>query len=187
MTVPTSTAATALSSSTRVVSGVLNVRRTSRLPSEARVTVPSATGRKGRFVRAIDKVCHRAPTDRMPPTLLIVDDHATFRSTARALLECDGWQVVGEAGDGTTGVTAARDLKPYVVLLDVRLPDIDGFAVAERLAAERGGPAVIVTSSSADPLYPARAGGRGAHGFVAKPALSGEALQRLLDAGRPPA
>jgi DNA-binding NarL/FixJ family response regulator len=123
----------------------------------------------------------------MAPTLLIVDDHAAFRSTARALLECDGWNVVGEAGDGTTGLSAARDLKPDVVLLDVRLPDIDGFAVAERLTAEGSGAAVIVTSSSDDPLYPDRARSTGAYGFVAKHDLSGEALQRLLDAGRPQA
>jgi DNA-binding NarL/FixJ family response regulator len=123
----------------------------------------------------------------MAPTLLIVDDHAAFRSTARALLECDGWNVIGEAGDGTTGLSAARDLKPDVVLLDVRLPDIDGFAVAERLTAEGGGPAVIVTSSSDDPLYPDRARSTGAYGFVAKHDLSGEALQRLLDAGQRPA
>src|SRR3954465_362049 len=123
----------------------------------------------------------------MAPTLLIVDDHAAFRSTARALLECDGWNVVGEAGDGTSGLSAARALKPAVVLLDVRLPDIDGFSVAERLAAEGGGPAVVVTSSSDDPLYPARAGSRGACAFAPTPALSGGALQRLLDGARPPA
>src|SRR3954467_5446497 len=116
----------------------------------------------------------------MAPTLLIVDDHAAFRSTARALLECDGWNVVGEAGDGTSGLTAAGGLKPAVVLLDVRLPDIDGFSVAERLAAEGGGPAVIVTSSSDDPLYPEGARQFGARGFVAKHDLSGAALQRLL-------
>jgi DNA-binding NarL/FixJ family response regulator len=137
MTVPISTAAAALSSSTRVVIGVLNVRRTSRLPSGARVTVPSATARQGRFVRPLDEVGRRATTDCMAPTLLIVDDHAAFRSTARALLECDGWNVIGEAGDGTSGLSAARDLKPDVVLLDVRLPDIAGFAVAERLTAEQ--------------------------------------------------
>ena len=117
----------------------------------------------------------------MAHTLLIVDDHAAFRSTARALLECDGWNVVGEAGDGTSGLNAARTLKPDVVLLDVRLPDIDGFAVAEELAAEASGPAVIVTSSSDDPLYPDRARRTGARGFVAKHDLSGAALQRVLD------
>jgi DNA-binding NarL/FixJ family response regulator len=123
----------------------------------------------------------------MAHTLLIVDDHAAFRSTARALLECDGWNVVGEAGDGTSGLTAARTLKPDVVLLDVRLPDIDGFAVAERLTAGGGGPAVIVTSSSDDPLYPDRARRTGARGFVAKHDLSGAALQRVLDEAAPPA
>ena len=122
----------------------------------------------------------------MGHTLLIVDDHAAFRSTARALLECDGWNVVGEAGDGTSGLTAARALKPDVVLLDVRLPDIDGFAVAEALAAD-GGPAVIVTSSSDDPLYPDRARRTGARGFVAKHDLSGAALQRVLDEPAAPA
>ena len=121
----------------------------------------------------------------MTPTLLIVDDHAAFRSTARALLECDGWNVVGEAYDGTSGIDAAHALRPDVVLLDVRLPDIDGFAVAERLTADRGGPAVIVTSSSDDPLYPDRALRTGACGFVAKHDLSGAALQRLLDAAGP--
>jgi DNA-binding NarL/FixJ family response regulator len=117
----------------------------------------------------------------MSPTLLIVDDHAAFRSTARALLECDGWNVVGEAHDGTSGIDAAQALKPDVVLLDVRLPDIDGFAVAERLTANGGGPAVIVTSSSDDPLYPDRARENGASGFVAKHDLSGAALHRLLE------
>jgi DNA-binding NarL/FixJ family response regulator len=123
----------------------------------------------------------------MPLTLLIVDDHATFRSTARALLECDGWNVIGEAGDGTSALAAARDLKPDVVLLDVRLPDTDGFSVAERLTAGNGGPAVIVTSSSDDPLYPDRARRTGARGFVAKHDLSGAALERLLDGAQPPA
>src|SRR4051812_49947912 len=120
----------------------------------------------------------------MAPTLLIVDDHAAFRSTARALLECDGWNVVGEAGDGTSGLTAARTLKPDVVLLDVRLPDIDGFAVAEALAAAGGGPAVVVTSSSRDPLYPRPARRTGGRGVVAKHDLSGAAPQPVLD---PPA
>jgi DNA-binding NarL/FixJ family response regulator len=123
----------------------------------------------------------------MAHTLLIVDDHAAFRSTARALLECDGWNVVGEAGDGTSGLSAARTLKPDVVLLDVRLPDIDGFSVAQELTADGGGPAVIVTSSSDDPLYPDRARRTGARGFVAKHDLSGAALQRVLDEPAPPA
>jgi DNA-binding NarL/FixJ family response regulator len=113
-------------------------------------------------------------------TLLIVDDHATFRATARALLEIDGWDVIGEAGDGTSGIAAAASLCPDVVLLDVRLPDMNGFAVAERLTAGGGGPVVIVTSSSDDPLYPDRARENGARGFVAKHDLSGAALEHFL-------
>ena len=69
----------------------------------------------------------------------------------------------------------------------VRLPDIDGFSVAEELTADGGGPAVIVTSSSDDPLYPDRARRTGARGFVAKHDLSGAALQRVLDEPAPPA
>lgn len=114
------------------------------------------------------------------PTLLIVDDHGAFRATARALLECDGWDVVGEAVDGNSGLTAARTLKPDVVLLDVRLPDIDGFTVAERLTADGRGPVVIITSSSDDPLYADRARRSGARGFIAKHDLSGEAVERLI-------
>ena len=119
----------------------------------------------------------------MALTLLIVDDHAAFRSTARALLELDGWDVVGEAPDGTSGLDAAKSLKPDVVLLDVRLPDLDGFSVAEQLTADAGAPAVVVTSSSDDPLYPDRAREAGARGFVAKHDLSGAALHRVLDDG----
>ncbi len=66
----------------------------------------------------------------MPVTVLIVDDHPSFRATARLLLESEGFEVVGEAADGTAGLLAARELEPDLVLLDVQLPDIDGFEVA---------------------------------------------------------
>ena len=114
------------------------------------------------------------------PTVLIVDDHAAFRAGARALLEADGYDVVGEAGDGQAGIDAARDLHPDVVLLDVRLPDMDGFTVAGRLTSSGSDTAVIVTSSSDDPLYPERAQSSGARGFVAKHDVCGAALDRLL-------
>ena len=68
----------------------------------------------------------------MPKTVLIVDDHPSFRRTARALLESEGFEVVGEAEDGASAIEAARKLRPDVVLLDVQLPDMDGFAVADR-------------------------------------------------------
>lgn len=116
----------------------------------------------------------------MPLSILIVDDHCRFRSTARALLEADGFDVVGVAGDGAAGLAAAHALRPDLVLVDVRLPDMDGFDVAERLCAGGEGPAVIVTSSSDDPLYPERARCGGACGFVAKHDICGRALRRLL-------
>lgn len=114
------------------------------------------------------------------PTILIVDDHAAFRAGARALLEADGYEVVGEAGDGQAGIDACHDLHPDVVLLDVRLPDMDGFTVAGRLTGNGSDTAVIVTSSSDDPLYPERAQNSGARGFVAKHDVCGAALDRLL-------
>jgi len=114
------------------------------------------------------------------PTILIVDDHAAFRAGARALLEADGYDVVGEAQDGQAGIQAAQDLNPDVVLLDVRLPDMDGFTAAGRLVATGCRCAVVVTSSSDDPLYPERAQSSGARGFVAKHDVCGAALDRLL-------
>ena len=116
----------------------------------------------------------------MSPTVLIVDDHAAFRALARELLQADGYEVVGEASDGQTGLEAVRALDPDVVLLDVRLPDMDGFDLADRLAARGCPSAIVVTSSSDDPLYPARATSCGALGFVAKHDVCGPALDRLL-------
>ena len=71
----------------------------------------------------------------MRPTVLIVDDHEAFRQSASALLEAEGFHVIGKAADGPDAVEQAERLRPDVVLLDIQLPGIDGFAVAERLAA----------------------------------------------------
>ena len=114
------------------------------------------------------------------PTLLIIDDHRTLRETATALLEADGFDVVGDAPDGTSGIAAVLNLRPEIVLLDVRLPDIDGFTVASRLAEEFPAAAVVMMSSSDDPLYPELARQSKARGFVAKHDISGAALQALL-------
>ena len=116
----------------------------------------------------------------MTPTVLIVDDHAAFRVGVRALLAVDGYDVVGEATDGRSGLEAAAALQPDVVLLDVRLPDMDGFDLADRLAARGCPAAIVVTSSSDDPLYPDRATRSGARGFVAKHDVCGPALDRRL-------
>ena len=112
-------------------------------------------------------------------TVLIVDDHPSFRATARAILEADGFEVVGEAQDGTSGVEAVHCLSPVVVLLDVQLPDMDGFAVVTTL----GQTAICRRSSSRRAATrPTSAGSStcGARGFVPKAELSGAALHAVL-------
>jgi DNA-binding NarL/FixJ family response regulator len=116
----------------------------------------------------------------MATTVLIVDDHTAFRSRARRMLEADGFEVVGEAADGVSGLDAARRLEPDVVLLDLQLPDTTGFAVAEEIRSERPAPAVVITSTRDSADFDALARRSGACGFVSKAELSGAALEELL-------
>lgn len=113
------------------------------------------------------------------PTVLIVDDHPSFRATARALLESEGWQVVGEAEDGASALTAVRSLHPDVVLLDVQLPDIDGFEICESLVRDSS-PRVVLVSSRDRADYGECVECSGAVGFIAKAELSGAALAEAL-------
>jgi DNA-binding NarL/FixJ family response regulator len=117
---------------------------------------------------------------RVERTVLIVDDHPGFRSAARALLEADGFDVVGEAADGESGLAAAERLRPGLVLLDIQLPDLDGFAVAERLASSQSPPAVVLVSSRDSSAYRRRLADSPARGFVAKSDLSGAAIAALV-------
>ena len=116
----------------------------------------------------------------MARTVLIVDDHPSFRATARMLLESEGFDVIGEAENGLSAIEAVHELNPDLVLLDVQLPDIDGFEVAARITANGSGPAVVLTSSrDVDDLGPL--GERTTvRGFVPKSELSGAALEALL-------
>ncbi len=114
------------------------------------------------------------------PTVLIVDDHEDFRASARALLEGEGFTVVGEAADGTSALEAVAALRPDVVLLDIQLPGIDGLTVAERLASAAGSPAVVLISSRDASAYGARLANSPARGFIAKSALSVDALAALV-------
>lgn len=111
-------------------------------------------------------------------TVLIVDDHAGFRRFARRLLEADGFTVVGEAGDGASALSAVEDQQPELVLLDVVLPDLDGFTIAERLA-ERASPIVVLTSSRDEEEFAGRLARSPAVGFIHKDNLSGAALAAL--------
>ena len=114
------------------------------------------------------------------PTVLIVDDHDGFRESARALLEAEGFAVVGDAADGAGALAEVVRLQPDVVLLDVQLPDVDGFVVAERLAAAPDPPRVVLISSREAAVYGPRVVGAPVCGFLAKRELSGAALAALV-------
>jgi CheY-like chemotaxis protein len=120
----------------------------------------------------------------MAATVLVVDDHPSFRRTARRLLEAAGFVVVDEAGDGASALAAVRARRPDVVLLDVLLPDTTGFELAEALAAEPQGPAVVLTSSRSAADYRDSLARSSARGFIAKVDLSGPAIVALLDGVR---
>src|SRR6185437_13117517 len=113
-------------------------------------------------------------------SVLIVDDHPSFRASARRLLEAEGFEVVGEAGDGHAAIAAAQELQPDLVLLDVQLPDLNGFEIAERLAALALPLAVILTSSRNPAEYGQLATDGVVRGFVPKADLSGAVLTALL-------
>jgi DNA-binding NarL/FixJ family response regulator len=114
------------------------------------------------------------------PTVVIVDDHADFRASARALLESEGFKVVGEAAGGEQALAEVARLRPEVVLLDIQLPGEGGFAVAKRLAAGDSGATVILISSREAAAYGPRLDTAAARGFLAKRMLSGDALAALL-------
>ena len=118
----------------------------------------------------------------MATTVLIVDDHAPFRASARTLLELDGFDVVGEAEDGAAAIELTRRLRPDLVLLDVVLPDTDGFAVAEQLAESASPPDVVLVSSRSSSDYGGRVARAPVRGFIAKDDLSGAALAEVLAA-----
>lgn len=117
----------------------------------------------------------------MRRTLLIVDDHAAFRASARALLEKQGFDVIGEAATGASGLEAAADLAPDVVLVDVQLPDLDGFAVAARLAQVAAASAVVLTSSRDASEFGPLVRESGARGFLPKSEISASRIGALLD------
>ena len=116
----------------------------------------------------------------MTQRVLIVDDHAGFRSAARALLESEGVDVVGEAVDGDGALAAADRLHPSLVLLDIQLPGDDGFAVARKLASLADPPVVVLISSRAASEVRAGLADTPAVGFLPKNELSAAAIDALL-------
>jgi DNA-binding NarL/FixJ family response regulator len=113
-------------------------------------------------------------------TVLIVDDHPSFRASARTLLEAEGYEIVGEAENGAAALQAVKELKPDLVLLDVQLPDMDGFQVADQLRRLANPPAVVLTSSRDSADFGSCMQVCCANGFVPKADLSGAAIAALL-------
>lgn len=114
------------------------------------------------------------------PTVLIVDDHAGFRAFARDVLVLADWEVVAEVADGASALAAMERSTPAVVLLDIRLPDMDGFAVAKVLA-ERADPPTVILVSSRDAIdFGRRIEASGVAGFISKSRLSPDTLHAIL-------
>jgi CheY-like chemotaxis protein len=127
--------------------------------------------------RPAERVCDDAVVRKR---VLIVDDHEPFRAVARELLERAGYIVTGEAGDAAEALAAIAAEAPDVVLLDVQLPDQDGFAVATAVAASQG-PAIVLISSREADAYGRRVVSCGARGFIPKSKLSATTFAAALE------
>ena len=113
-------------------------------------------------------------------TILIVEDHPSFLAVARFLLETDGFVVVGVATDGASAVRETLRVSPEIVLLDVSLPDMDGFEVASQLRAAGASSRIVFTSSRDGSDFGSQITDSGGSGFIPKAELSGEALRALV-------
>jgi DNA-binding NarL/FixJ family response regulator len=113
--------------------------------------------------------------------VLIVDDHELFREAARRVLAAAGFDVVAGAADGADALRLVRELRPDVVLLDVQLPDTDGFQVARELARDGTPPTVVLVSSRSRSDYGGLVERSGVRGFIDKAELSGARLRAALE------
>jgi AmiR/NasT family two-component response regulator len=100
--------------------------------------------------------------------VVIAEDEALIRLDLKEMLQEEGYDVVGEAGDGESAVKLAAELKPDLVMLDVKMPVLDGISAAERITADRLAPVVMLTAFSQRDLV-ARASAAGAMAYLVKP------------------
>jgi len=145
-----------------------------------RTYVRPRSSRTGGVFRTTAKspLCHYPP---VAYTVVIVDDHPSFRASARAILEASQFEIVAEASDGAAALAAVAEHCPDVVLLDVQLPDMTGFEICNLLDEEAGRlPAIVLTSSRDQADYGDLVESSCARGFLPKAELSGEALAALV-------
>jgi CheY-like chemotaxis protein len=123
-----------------------------------------------------------------PPTdfrVLIVDDAACSRQIVCELLERRGYAIAGEADGVAAALRMAESIQPDAALLDVHLPDGNGFELAERLTRSQPGMAVLLTSANSDEHFHAQANASGARGFVPKSQLAQVELERFWPGNHP--
>jgi len=118
-------------------------------------------------------------------SVLIVDDDDAFRNLATRILTGWGHVVIGEAGTAAEALARVAELRPDTVLIDIGLPDGDGFALTARLRGMPWPVRVVLISSDADRANAAAADRAGASGFVPKDELSGPGLRQLIERGEP--
>jgi DNA-binding NarL/FixJ family response regulator len=123
---------------------------------------------------------HLLESLRPARSVVVVDDHPGFRRCARALLNAEGFEVVGEAEDGAGAIALVLELCPQLVLLDVQLPDLDGFEVTARLLASDPTLTIVLVSSRDRAQYGSLVEESGARGFVSKSDLTASALEGLI-------
>jgi len=120
------------------------------------------------------------PEPRAPITVLAVDDQAVFRRTARSLIAATpGFEQVGEAATGTEALELAADLRPDLVLLDVRMPEMDGIETARRLRGVLPDGVVVLVSVEEAPELPSSVASVGAAAYLCKQQLSTRTLSEL--------
>ena len=119
----------------------------------------------------------------MPVRVMTVDDQAVFRDVARAMIESTpGFELAGEASSGVEAITIAEEIRPDLVILDVRMPGLDGIETARRLSLTRPGTVIVLVSGyDLDGLLETLATGTGAAAFVLKERLRPPLLRELWE------
>jgi two-component system, response regulator PdtaR len=119
-----------------------------------------------------------APATLAPRRIVLAEDEALIRMDLKEMLEEEGYEVVGEAGDGESAVRLAEELRPDLVIMDIKMPGVDGLAAAERISEERTAPVLILTAFSQKDLVE-RAAQTGAMAYLVKPFQKSDLLPAI--------